>query len=82
MEQLQIANIAPGTTDDELRELCEKYAPDLECTEIQREAGAGSRPAALLSFSDKKFDSLGKLKLRLTGMHWKERTRTCSTLLG
>jgi len=82
MERLWIANITPGTTDDELKELVKKYAPELECTEIQREEGTGSRPAALMSFSNKKFDSLGKLALRLNGMYWKERSLTCSTMLG
>lgn len=82
MERLWIANIAPGTTDDELRELVKKYSPDIECSEIVREEGTGSRPAALMSFSNKKFDSLGKLALRLNGMFWKGRTLSCSTTLG
>jgi RNA recognition motif len=82
MERLWLANIAPGTTDEELKELVKKYAPELECTEIQREEGSGSRPAALMTFTGKKFDSLGKLALRLNGMYWKERALTCSTMLG
>ena len=82
MEKLWIANIAPGTTDDEIKELVKKYAPDLECTEIRREEGTGTRPAALMSFSNKKFDSLGNLALRLNGMFWKGRTLSCSTMLG
>jgi hypothetical protein len=82
MERLWIANIAPGTTDDELKELVKKYAPDIECAEIQREEGTGTRPAALMTFSNKKFDSLGKLALRLNGMFWKGRTLSCSTTLG
>ncbi len=81
MERLWIANIAPGTTDDELKELVKKYAPDIECAEIQREEGTGTRPAALMTFSNKKFDSLGKLALRLNGMFWKGRTLSCSTTL-
>jgi hypothetical protein len=81
MERLWIANIAPGTTDDELKALVKKYAPDIDCTEIQREEGTGSRPAALMTFSNKKFDSLGKLSLRLNGMYWNERTLTCSTMI-
>jgi hypothetical protein len=81
MERLWIANIAPGTTDDELKELVKKYAPDLECSAIQREEGTGSRPAALMTFTNKKFDSLGKLALRLNGMFWKGRTLSCSTMI-
>ena len=82
MERLWIANIAPNTSDDEVKALVKKYAPDLECSEIQRVEGTGSRPAALMSFSNKKFDSLGKLALRLNGMYWKNRPLSCSTLLG
>jgi hypothetical protein len=82
MERLWLANIAPGTSDEELKELVKKYAPDLECTEIQREEGSGSRPAALMTFTGKKFDSLGKLSIRLNGMFWKGRALTCSTMLG
>jgi len=82
MERLWIANITPGTTDDELKDLVKKYAPELECTEIQREEGTGSRPAALMTFTNKKFDSLGKLALRLNGMYWKQRSLICSTMHG
>ncbi len=81
MEKLWLANIAPGTTDDEIKDLVKKYAPDLECAEIQRVEGTGSRPAALMTFSNKKFDSLGKLALRLNGMYWKERSLACSTMI-
>ena len=59
-----------------------KYAPDIECTEIQREEGAGTRPAALMTFTGKKFDTLGKLALRLNGMYWKGRSLASSTMLG
>jgi len=81
MERLWLANISPGTTDDELKALLKKYAPDLECTEIKREEGTGTRPAALISFTDKSFDSLGKLALRLNGLYWKERKLSCSTMI-
>ena len=82
MERLWIANIAPGTTDDELKELAKKYAPDIECVEIRREDGDGSRPGAIMGFSGKKFDSLGKLSLRLNGLYWKGRRLTSSTMIG
>jgi hypothetical protein len=81
MERLWLANIAPGTSDDEIKELLKKYAPHLECSEIQRVEGSGSRPAALMTFSNMKFDSLGKLALRLNGMYWKERSLACSTMI-
>jgi hypothetical protein len=77
-----MANIAPGTSDEELKELVKKYAPDIECTEIQRMEGDGSRPGALMTFTGKKFDSLGKLSLRLNGMYWKGRRLICDTMRG
>ena len=39
------------------------------------------RPAALVSFQHKSFDSLGKLALRLNGLYWKERRLACSTTI-
>jgi hypothetical protein len=82
MERLWIANIAPGTSDDELKTFVKKYAPGIECSEIQRVEGDGSRPAALMTFANKKFDTLGNLSLRLDGMFWKGRTLSASTMLG
>jgi len=81
MERLWLANIAPGTTDDEIKDLVKKYAPGLECSEIQPVEGTGSRPAALMTFPNKRFDSLGKLALRLNGMYWKKRALACSTTI-
>ena len=40
--KLWIGNIAPGTTDDEVRDFVKKYAPDLEIKTIQRVEGDGS----------------------------------------
>jgi len=79
MERLWLANIAPGTSDDELRALVQRYAPDIECTEVKRVEGDGSHPGAILSFTGKEIDTLGKLQLRLNGMHWKGRALRCST---
>ena len=49
--KLWIGNIAPETSDDEIRALVKKYAPDLECVRIHRIDGDGSRPAASLEFA-------------------------------
>jgi hypothetical protein len=65
-----------------LKELVKKYAPDIECVAVQREEGDGSRPAALLAFTGKKFDTLGKLSLRLNGMYWKGRRLIADVMLG
>jgi len=73
--KLWIANLAPGTTDDEIKAFVKKYGPELECTSIQREEGDGSRPAAALEFSGTS-KALGNLNLRLNGMYWKGRALT------
>ena len=49
--KLWIGNIAPGTSDEEIKELVKKYAPELTCTGIERVEGTGSRPGALLEFT-------------------------------
>jgi hypothetical protein len=83
MERLWIANIAPDTTDEELKAFVAKYTADpIECTEIQRVDGDGSRPAVLMTITGKKLDTLRKLALRLNGMYWKGRPLGCSTMLG
>ena len=71
--KLWIGNIAPGTSDDEIRDLVKKYAPDLQCKAIQRVEGDGSRPAASIEFVDTPYGSVEKVSMRLHGMHWKGR---------
>ena len=70
--KLWIANIAPGTTDEEIKAFVAKYGPELQCIGIVREDGDGSRPAAGLEFSGTS-KALGNLNLRLNGMYWKGR---------
>ena len=71
--KLWIGNIAPGTSDDEIRELLRKYAPKLACTSIERVDGDGSRPAAMLEFDKPDFTSIYDAQRRLHGMHWNKR---------
>jgi len=78
--KLWIANIAPGTTDDEIRALVKKYGTGIECTNIQREEGDGSRPAAGIECSGSNI-ALGNLSLRLNGMYWKGRPLTSTVAL-
>ena len=78
--KLWIGNIAPATTDEEIRALVKKYAPDLECVKITRVEGDGSRPAATLEFADTPYGSVEKISMRLHGMHWKERELHVQTL--
>ena len=79
--KLWIGNIAPGTSDEEIRTFVAKYAPDLECTKIQRMDGDGSRPAAVLEFVDAPLGSLEAVSLRLHGMYWKARALFVQTLM-
>lgn len=78
--KLWIGNIAPETTDDEVREFVTKYAPGLEISAIQRVPGDGSRPAVSISFADTPFGSVEKIAMRLHGMHWKGRELFVQTL--
>ncbi len=71
--KLWLANLAPGTTDDEIKAFVKKYGPELECVRIQREDGDGSRPGAVLEFTGSS-EALGKLNLRLSGLYWKGRS--------
>jgi hypothetical protein len=79
--KLWIGNIAPGTPDEEVRDLVKKYAPDLECTKIQRVEGDGSRPAAVLEFASPPLGALESVSMRLNGMHWKNRSLVVQTLV-
>ncbi len=78
--KLWLANVAPATTDDEIKALVKRYGPELECTDIQRVEGDGKNPAALLQFSGTS-TALGNLALRLDGMYWKGRELKSSTLV-
>jgi RNA recognition motif-containing protein len=78
--RLWIGNIAPQTTDDEIREFVKKYAPDLECTSIERVDGDDSRPAAMLGFGPGPFGSIEKIAMRLSGMYWKGRALVVQTI--
>jgi len=79
--KLWIGNIAPKTSDEEVRDFVKKYAPDLECTHIQRVEGDGSRPAAVLEFANPPLGALEAVSMRLNGMFWKERSLVVQTLI-
>jgi RNA recognition motif-containing protein len=76
--KLWIGNIAPDTSDDELRDFVKKYAPALECGAIERVEGAGNRPAAMLHFPEANKAALDNLRHRLNGMYWKSRALVCT----
>lgn len=79
--RIWMGNMASGTTDDEIKALVKKYAPDLECTEIQRVEGGGTHPAAMLGFTGATSTALANLALRLHGMYWKGNSLNCHTMI-
>ena len=79
--RLWIGNMAPGTTDDEIKALCGKYGVELECGDVERVEGSGTHPAAIVEFTAGKTAALSNLALRLNGMYWKGRSLNCNTLM-
>jgi hypothetical protein len=78
--KLWIGNIAPGTSDEEIKELVKKYAPELTCTGIERVEGTGSRPGALLEFTGAGAGGIDTLIQRLNGVYWKNRSLLCQKI--
>jgi len=79
--RIWIGNMEPGTTDEEIRAFVKKYAHNLDCGEIERVEGDGTRPAAMIQMSGGTSTDLGNLALRLNGMYWKGRPLSCNTLM-
>jgi hypothetical protein len=75
--KLWLGNIAPDTSDEELMDLVRKYAPGLTCKSVQRVAGTGSRPGAILEFAGGELGAMEKISLRLNGIFWKQRELVC-----
>jgi hypothetical protein len=71
-----IGNIAPETSDDEIRAFIKKYVADVECLGIDRVDGDGSRPAAMLEIAG----SVETVVARLNGMYWKQRKLLVQTI--
>jgi RNA recognition motif-containing protein len=76
--KLWIGNIAPETSDDDLRELLKKYGAT-EVATIERVAEEGSRPAAMVEVAASQED-LYKLTQRLNGLFWKGRSLTAQSM--
>lgn len=75
--KLWIGNIAPGTSDEELRDFLKKYGVD-SVASIEHVDGDGSRPAAVVEVAATP-DALMKVTQRLNGMFWKGRTLVVQT---
>jgi hypothetical protein len=78
--KLWMGNMAPDTSDEEIKDLVKKYAPDLTCTSIERVEGTGSRPGAMLELAGGGMGAIENLSRRLNGIYWKERSLVCSKL--
>ena len=76
--KLWIGNIAPGTSDDELREFLKKYGIE-NIASIEQVPGDGSRPAAVLEVASTP-EALMKATQRLDGMYWKGRSLTVQSI--
>jgi hypothetical protein len=81
MSRLWLTNVPPEASDDDLKELAKKYAPDLECVQVQREAGDGTRTIAYMLFKVDELGAVEKLAQRLNGLFWKDQTLKATTIL-
>jgi hypothetical protein len=77
--KLWMGNIAPGTSDEELRELIGKYGGQAEVLSVQRVADDGPRPGAILDIAATT-ETMFRLTQRLNGMHWKGLSLTVQSM--
>ena len=81
MAALWIGNIAPDTTDEELKAFLEKYGfPAFDA--IERMPGDGSRPAAVLRFDTTPALALRQLQSRVHNLFWKQRRLNVEVVSG
>ena len=76
--KLWIGNVAPGTSDEELREFLGRYGVDA-IAGIEQVPGDGSRPAVVVMVEASP-EALLKVTQRLNGMFWKGRTLTVQSI--
>ena len=72
--KLWIGNIAPGTQDEEVRELVARYGGSA-VGQVEQVPGDGSRPAAMVEIGASQAQLL-QLTQRLNGLYWKGRSLT------
>jgi RNA recognition motif-containing protein len=71
MAKLWIGNLPPDAGDDEIDDFLQKYGfPSFDA--IERFAGDGSRPAALLDYRDVPDELLRRLQPRVHDVLWRE----------
>jgi hypothetical protein len=79
MATLWIGNIAPGTSDEELKALLVKYGfPAFDA--IEHFPGDGSRPAVTVTFDKTDAMLLQQLQPRVHNLYWKERRLNVSVM--
>ena len=76
--KLWIGNIAPDTSEAELREFLGRYGLD-NVVSIEQVPGDGSRPAAVVEVAATS-EALLQVTQRLNGMYWKGRTLTVQSI--
>ena len=72
--KLWIGNIAPGTQDDEIRDLVTRYGVGT-IGAVEQVPGDGSRPAVMVEIGATQAQ-LMKVTQRLNGLYWKGRSLT------
>ncbi|HEX2831304.1 MAG TPA: RNA-binding protein [Burkholderiales bacterium] len=79
MARLWIGNIAPETSDDEVKALLVKYGfPEYDG--IERVAGDGTRPAVMVTFAGADAPTLEKFQARMQNLFWKDRRLNVSVM--
>ncbi|WP_322062898.1 RNA-binding protein [Paraburkholderia sp. J63] len=79
MAELLLGNVEESVSDDEINAFLQKYGfPPYD--NIQRVAGAGSRPAALLHYANVTDEVLRMLQPRVHNMFWNNRTISVQVL--
>ena len=77
--KLWMGNLAPGTSEEELRALLARYgAPAVG--EVQHVADDGERPAAIVEVAAAS-EAMMRLSERLNGMYWKGRALTVQPMM-
>jgi hypothetical protein len=73
MANLWLSNLPDDVTDDEIAGWLEKYGFP-RCDEIQRVAGDGTRPAAVITFPNLDENTLRRLQPRIDGVFVRNKT--------
>jgi hypothetical protein len=76
--KLWIGNVAPGTSDEELKAFLARYGVD-SIASIQQVEGDGTRPAVIVEVPAST-EMLMKVTQRLNGLHWKGRSLTVQAM--